>query len=94
VFEVGRAAWVYSAVHSISVPLTVGAIVLSMLTLAKDRLLASMHATIVRGRVFMTVLAIIIGVLAVVIAAYFTWYAVTQLVSPAVMGAAEGGVAT
>jgi len=91
-FEVSRTAWVYSAVHSISVPLTVGAIVLSMLALAKERLIASMHATIVHGRVFMTLLAIAIAVLVVIIAAYFTWYTVTQLTSPEVLNATTGGV--
>ncbi len=78
-FPVTRREWIYSAVHSISMPLTVGAVVLSMLTLAKDRLIASMHSTIVRGRMFITVLAAGIGVLTVGLAAYFTWYTVTQL---------------
>jgi len=92
VFEVGRVAWVYSAVHSISVPLTVGAVVLSMLTLAKDRLIASMQSTIIHGRLFITLLAVAIAVLVVVIAAYFTWYTVAQLSGAELLSAAEGGV--
>ena len=92
VFEVGRTEWVYSAVHSISMPLTVGAIVLSMLTLAKDRLIASMHSTIVRGRAFITVLAIVIALLVLVIGAYFAWYTVAQLTSPEVLADATRGI--
>ena len=87
--EVSAGAWVYSAIHAISVPLTVGAVMLAMLTLAKDRLIAAMHSTLVRGRAFMTALAVVIAVLMVTISAYFTWYTITQLASPA---AAGGGV--
>ncbi|MFW6154632.1 MAG: hypothetical protein ACOC95_05400 [Planctomycetota bacterium] len=89
--EVSAAAWVYSAVHAISVPLTVGAVLLAMLTLARDRLIAAMHATLVRGRAFMTALAVVIGALMVIISAYFTWYTITQLVSPP-LASGGGGV--
>ncbi|NLF30464.1 MAG: hypothetical protein GX591_06210 [Planctomycetes bacterium] len=87
--EVSAAAWVYSAVHAISVPLTVGAVLLAMLTLAKDRLIAAMHSTLVRGRAFMTALAVVIAALMVTISAYFTWYTIAQLAAPPL--AAGGG---
>ncbi len=77
--EVSAAAWVYSAIHAISLPLTVGAVQLAMLTLAKDRLIASMHSTLVRGRAFMTTLALVIGVLMVSMSAHFTWHTIVQL---------------
>lgn len=50
----------YSGIHSISIWPTVGAIMLAMLTLAKDRFVDSMHSSVVRGRTFLTILATII----------------------------------
>ena len=58
--RVSKATFLYSGVHSISIWPTVAAVMLSMLTLAKDRIVSSMHATIVRGQTFITVLATII----------------------------------
>ncbi len=48
--EVSRATWIYSFVHSISVPLTSGALVLSMLVLARPHILATMRGGRVSGR--------------------------------------------
>ncbi|MHC4295371.1 MAG: hypothetical protein ACYSTL_07280 [Planctomycetota bacterium] len=58
--EVSRAIFIYSGVHSISIPLTVGAVMLAMLTLAKERIASSMRRTIVRGRTLITIFAVII----------------------------------
>ncbi|MEI7835029.1 MAG: hypothetical protein WCK05_01290 [Planctomycetota bacterium] len=55
----------YSGIHSISIWPTVGAVMLAMLTLAKDRLIDSMHSTVVRGRTFLTILATIITMIVV-----------------------------
>ena len=55
----------YSGIHSISIWPTVGAVMLAMLTLAKDRLIDSMHSTVVRGRTFLTILATIITLIVV-----------------------------
>jgi len=63
--------FVYSGIHSISIWLTVAAVMLAMLTLAKDSLIASMRATIVRGRTFITVLATVIGFSMAVITIWF-----------------------
>lgn len=62
-------AWVYwySGLHSVSIWLTVGAIMLAMLTLAKDRIIDSMHSTVVRGRTFLTILATVITMIVVII---------------------------
>jgi len=60
--EVSRGAFIYSGIHSISIWLTVGAIMLSMLTLAKERIASSMRVAIMRGRTLITVLATIITI--------------------------------
>ena len=70
--EVSRGAFIYSAIHSISIWLTVGAVMLAMLTLAKDRLVSSMRRTIIRGRTFYTILATIITLVVVVMTIIFT----------------------
>jgi hypothetical protein len=60
--EVGRDAFVYIGIHSISIWITVAAIMLSMLTLAKDRITDSMQSAAMRGRTLCTVLAVAIGI--------------------------------
>jgi hypothetical protein len=61
--EVTRAAFIYSGVHSISIWPTVMAVMLAMLTLAKDRITASILSVVVRGRLLITVFAVVIGLL-------------------------------
>jgi hypothetical protein len=68
---VSRAVYVYSGIHSISIWPTVGAVMLAMLTLAKERIVSSMRSTIVRGRTFITILATIITLATAVIAIWF-----------------------
>ena len=58
--RVHEATFIYSAIHSISIWPTAGAVMLAMLTLAKDRIVSAMHSTIVRGRTFITILATIL----------------------------------
>jgi len=58
---VSRAEFLYSGVHSISIWPTVGAVLLAMLTLAKENIVSAMRSSIVRGRTFITVLATIIA---------------------------------
>ena len=70
--EVSHAVFIYSGIHSISIAPTVGAIMLSMLTLAKDRIASSMRSTIVRGRTMITILATIITMIVVV---WTIWFA-------------------
>lgn len=60
--EVGHAAFVYMGIHSISIWVTVAAIMLAMLTLAKDRISDSMRSAAMRGRTFCTILAVLIGI--------------------------------
>lgn len=69
--EVSRAVFLYSGIHSISIAPTVGAIMLAMLTLAKERVISSMRRTIIRGRTMITVLATVIGL---IVAVWTVWF--------------------
>jgi hypothetical protein len=69
--EVSRATFIYSGVHSISIWVTVAAIMLAMLTLAKERIASSMRSTIIRGRTLITVLATVISLATTVITIWF-----------------------
>ena len=80
--EVSRATWIYSAVHSISIWITVGAVLLSMLTLAKDRIISSMRSSIVRGRTFITILATVVTLISLAVTMWFLLYMIRQLARP------------
>jgi len=69
---VSKAVYVYSGVHSITIWVTVGAVMLAMLTLAKERIVSSMRSTVVRGRTLITILATVITLTTAVIAIWFT----------------------
>lgn len=68
---VSQGEFIYSGVHSITIWPTVAAVMLAMLTLAKDRIVSSMHSTVVHGRTFITVLATIIAFSLTVITIWF-----------------------
>ena len=76
---VSRAVFVYSGVHSITIWPTVGAILLAMLTLAKDRIVSSMRSSIIRGRTFITILATVVTLISVTVTLWFVLYMVGQL---------------
>lgn len=57
--KVSRAAFVYIGVHSISIWLGMGAVILATLTLAKDRIADSLQDAAMRGRTLCTVLAVV-----------------------------------
>ena len=59
--EVSRGIFIYMGVHSIVLWVSVAAVMLAMLTLAKDRIADSMQSAAMRGRTFCTVLAVVIG---------------------------------
>ncbi len=61
--SVSRGVFYYSAIHSISIWPTVGAVMLAMLTLAKERFVLSLRSSVVRGRTLLTILATIIALL-------------------------------
>ncbi|MCK5113340.1 MAG: hypothetical protein KAR11_01095 [Phycisphaerae bacterium] len=58
--EVSRDKFVYIGIHSISIWVTVAAVMLAMLTMAKDRIADSMRDAAMRGRTFCTILAIVV----------------------------------
>lgn len=60
--EVSRSMFIYIGIHSISVWVAIGAIMLSMLTLAKDNIADSLKSAAMRGRTLCTVLAVLIGI--------------------------------
>lgn len=91
-FEVSGVVWVYSAVHSTTVWLSVGAVMLAMLTLAKERIISSMRSRVLRGRTFITVLATLITVFTLSMALYFVRFMVAQLAHPRLVEAAAGGL--
>ena len=70
--EVSPAVFIYSGIHSISIWPTVGAIMLAMLTLAKERVASSMRKTVVRGQTVITIVATIITLIIVVMTTWFT----------------------
>ncbi|MCK4276663.1 MAG: hypothetical protein KAX78_09120 [Phycisphaerae bacterium] len=69
--EVTRGVFIYSGIHSISIWVTVAAVMLAMLTLAKENIVSSMRSAIVRGRTFFTILATIITLTTAVITILF-----------------------
>jgi len=69
--EVNRAVFLYSGIHSISIWVTVAAVMLAMLTLAKENIVSSMRSTIVRGRTLFTILATIITFTTAIITIWF-----------------------
>ena len=90
---VSRCVFIYSAIHSISIWPTFGAVMLAMLTLAKDRIVESMHSALVRGRAIITLLAVIIAIIAILLTFRFTRRFVSQMRSgpQEVRQAAEDG---
>jgi hypothetical protein len=66
---------------------TVGAVLLAMLTLAKDRIVSSMRTSIVRGRTLITIVATVVTLMSLSITAWFLIYMLQQLTIPVRMAA-------
>ena len=79
---VSRAVFIYSGIHSITIWPTVGAILMAMLTLAKDRIVSSMRSSIVRGRTMITILATIITLIILVMMFWFILHFAGRLTRP------------
>jgi len=69
---VSRAAWIYSHVHSISVPLTSGAMIISMLVLARPHILATMRGGFMTGQTFVVAFGTIVVLVSISVAVMFT----------------------
>ena len=67
-----RWVFIYSGVHSISIWPTVAAVMLAMLTIAKDRIISSAYSTARRGRAMITVLAVVIAIVMCFLTFLFT----------------------
>ena len=80
--EVSRAVWVFSYLHSISLLLTSGAMIVAMLVLARPHILATMRDGLVRGETFVTVLGTVVVLVTLVAVVQFTWSFVAQLMPP------------
>ena len=80
--EVGRWVFIYSGVHSISIWPTVAAIMLAMLTVAKDRILGSTQTSIAKGRATITLVAVVIAVVCCIMTFVFTHNFVERMRSP------------
>ena len=76
---VSRCVFIYSAIHSTSIWPTFGAVMLAMLTLAKDRIVESMHSALVRGRAIITLIAVLITIIAILLTFMFTRRFVRQM---------------
>jgi hypothetical protein len=67
--EVSRRVWMYSYIHSITIPMTVAAIIVSTLLLARPHIIATMREGMIGGQtlitIFMTVVILIVGVMTV-----------------------------
>ena len=58
--DIGKDLYVYSGVHSIFIWLTVAAVLLAMLTLAKDQLVTAMEDRLISGRAIIHVFAAVV----------------------------------
>lgn len=79
---VSRGLFIYSGIHSITIWPTVGAVLLAMLTLAKDRIVSSMRSSIVRGRTLITILATVITLIILVMTFWFILHFTERLAHP------------
>ena len=59
---VHRDTFLYIGIHSITIWPTVAAVILSMLSLARDRIADSMRSSIMRGKSFCTILTILVTI--------------------------------
>src|ERR1017187_3315585 len=66
-----RTMFIYSGIHSLSIWVTVAAMMLAMLTLAKERIVSSMRSTVLRGRTLITILATIITLMTIMMTVIF-----------------------
>jgi hypothetical protein len=70
--EVSRSAWIYSYLHSISVPLTSGALIISMLVLARPHILATMRGGWISGQTFVIAFGTIVLLVSLSVTVLFT----------------------
>ena len=79
---VSRALFIYSCIHSLTIWVTVAAMMLAMLTLARERIVSSMRSTVLRGRTLITILATIITLITVMMTIIFTVQFIDRVAHP------------
>jgi hypothetical protein len=77
--QVSQGVWIYSYLHSITVPLTSGALIISMLVLARPHIIATMRDGWFSGRTSVTAFGTIVILVSLSAAALFTAHFVAQL---------------
>lgn len=77
--QVSRAVWVYSYAHSITLPITASAMIISMLVLARPHIIATMRDGYINGQTFVTVFGTIVVVVTLIATTLFAWDFVAQL---------------
>ena len=77
--QVSRGVWIYSYLHSITVPLTSGALIISMLVLARPHIVATMRDSWVSGRTFVTAFGTIVVLVSLSVTLLFIAHFVAQL---------------
>jgi hypothetical protein len=77
--EVSRGLWIYSYLHSITVPLTSGALIISMLVLARPHIIATMRDGWISGQTFVTAFGTIVILGSLATTALFIAHFVAQL---------------
>lgn len=78
--QVSRAVWIYSYSHSIALLLTSGAMIISMLVLARPHILATMRDGWIRGETFVVAFGTIVVLLIGGATFLFVWDFVSQLI--------------
>lgn len=76
---VSRNVWLYSYLHSITVLITSGAMIISMLVLARPHIIATMRDGLIRGPAFVLALGAITAVMTTIAVALFVWDLVAEL---------------
>lgn len=77
--EVSRGAWIYSYLHSISIPVTWGAVLISMLVLARQHILATMRGGWVSGQTFIAAFGTVVVLVSLAVTFLFTWDFVQEM---------------
>jgi len=77
--QVSRGVWVFSYLHSISLLLTSGAMIISMLVLSRPHIIATMRDGWIAGQTFVTVLGTIVVLVTLAAMVQFIWSFVAQL---------------
>lgn len=77
--EVSAAVWIYSYLHSILVPITSAAMIISMLVLARPHIIATMRDGWISGQTFITAFSTIVLLVSLTIVVVFSADLITQL---------------